>query len=118
MGADYSERYFKGRVCLCGCGKNIFKRGAKKDSQRKFIVGHYKRKPIAYKTGANHPNWRGGWVNSIGYHCQIVHTGGKSHTVLTHRLVMENMLGRKLRKGEVVDHIDNNKTNKIGRAHV
>lgn len=35
----------------------------------------------------------------------------KTYGVHTHRLVAEKMLGRKLRKGEVVHHIDENKRN-------
>jgi len=35
----------------------------------------------------------------------------KIHGVHEHRLVAESMLGRKLRKGEVVHHIDGNKSN-------
>jgi hypothetical protein len=45
---------------------------------------------------------KGGYIDNCGY--RRVHIGG--HEFAYHRLIMEKMLGRKLRKGETVHHIN------------
>ena len=80
--------------------------------------------------GANHPCWRGGIVldrsgyalvrvavaGPYGYLIRAIQRRGKAGTdpngyAPEHRIVMDNQLGRRLRKGEVVDHIDGDVTN-------
>lgn len=51
---------------------------------------------------------RTGGVNDQGY---VVVVGGDGRKVKAHRLVMEQHLGRKLRRDEVVHHIDGNRAN-------
>lgn len=64
--------------------------------------------------GAGHPEWKGGRnIDKDGYVLIYTpeHPGRRTHTryVLEHRLVMEKMLGRTLRKAEVVHHKNGNK---------
>ena len=63
--------------------------------------------------GANSPNWKGGRTRNNGYVVLFMpdHPGaGASNYVFEHRLVMEKMLGRRLRPGEVVHHRNHVKT--------
>lgn len=58
-------------------------------------------------SGENNPNWRGGKYVHGGY--VMIWIDGKH--VYEHRFVAERKLGRKLKAGEVVHHIDKNKLN-------
>jgi hypothetical protein len=58
------------------------------------------------RRGPAHPNYKGGWTNSRGYH--IVRHNGKD--VGEHRVVMERLLGRPLFEDESVHHINGDRT--------
>lgn len=62
-----------------------------------------------------HPSWKGGRrILSNGYiavYCPDHPNAGIRKTVYEHQLVMENHIGRYIKKGEVVHHIDGNKSN-------
>lgn len=59
----------------------------------------------------NNGHWKGGLSNSDGY---LIITHGKEAGKLHHRKVMEEFLGRKLRKDEIVHHINHDrKDNRI-----
>jgi hypothetical protein len=61
--------------------------------------------------GNKHPNWKGGrYFHSDGYVYNLL-PDGKENYIMEHRIIMEHMIGRKLLKGEVVHHIDENKSN-------
>ena len=62
---------------------------------------------IRGKYGKDHWNWKGGHVNGAGY--KIVYRNGKR--MVEHRAVAEKMIGRPLKKNEVVHHIDGNRSN-------
>jgi len=66
--------------------------------------------------GNKNPNWKGGKINERGY-VRIYspkHPNSVKNYVYEHRLVMEKHLGRKLKKSEVVHHInEDTKNNKI-----
>lgn len=66
--------------------------------------------------GVNNPNWKGGRsVASNGY--VLIRVGTNHHLAdvrgyaYEHRLVAEEKLGRRLRRGEQVHHIDHNQQN-------
>jgi hypothetical protein len=80
--------------------------------------------------GENHPSWKGGTtydrsgyllvrVAKDGPYGYLIRAIQKRRTngfdtngyAPEHRIVMHDKLGRQLRKGEVVDHIDGNRTN-------
>jgi hypothetical protein len=58
--------------------------------------------------GEEHPNWKGGHLARSGY--KIVSKRGKTNQY-EHRLVAEQMIGRPLEPGEVVHHVDGNRSN-------
>ncbi len=58
--------------------------------------------------GENNPNFKQGFsINQWGY--KMINING--HKVYEHRYVMEQYLGRKLKHGEEIHHIDGNKLN-------
>lgn len=70
-----------------------------------------RRKPVNQLTGQDSPSWRHGRrINCAGYALVKAPDGHpharKNKTLLEHRLVMEDKIGRFLLREEVVDHID------------
>ena len=59
-------------------------------------------------SGENHHNWKNGVCHSGGY--KLLTQGDGSYK-LEHRIIMENLLGRKLSSNEIIHHIDHNKLN-------
>lgn len=57
--------------------------------------------------GERHPMWKGKNRNPDNY--RVISINGTPHD--EHILVMEKKLGRKIKKGEIVHHIDNNRQN-------
>jgi hypothetical protein len=85
----------------CHCG-NIFEQTQYNVRKRVKSCGCMK-----YKTGEDHWAWKGGnsqWKNSDGYISCEIHSDGNVRRVLEHRLVMEQHLGRRLKKNENVHH--------------
>lgn len=56
-----------------------------------------------WRSGKNHPLWNGGRHESRGYVYVYAPSGRKTYQ-LEHRLVMERIIGRRLRTEEVVHH--------------
>lgn len=60
---------------------------------------------IGKYTGDKHPNWQGGKSKTRYYKTIRL---SKKFYVYEHRIVAEKMIGRKLKKGEVIHHKDGN----------
>jgi len=88
-----------------------------RNKKGQFKKGHkfWKGKKRTNISKENNYNWKGGIIYSEGYRYILCpnHPKAKSKKgyVAEHVLVMELILGRFLRKGEVVHHIDGNKLN-------
>lgn len=71
------------------------------------------------RAGEQHPSWKGGrYIDHHGYVMVNVRSGRNGDSGWTnyrkeHFLVMEEHLGRELQPGEVVHHIDGDKTNNL-----
>ena len=115
--------------CGCGCGK-FRPRLDKRGRPRLFIFGHSpvgrffvgfkhkeesKRKIGLAGRGAKHWQWKGGRVKHCNGYILLKARGHpratkRGHYVFEHILVMEKHLGRYLTDGEVVHHINGDKT--------
>lgn len=89
----------------CGVGFYVYHRNVKSRKTTlcvpcAFDCGKNKRLEIAKKNATYV------FYNQKGY--KFIFIGGEKKYKLEHRLIMENKLGRKLNKHEVVHHIDNN----------
>jgi hypothetical protein len=61
-------------------------------------------------SGVNHPFWSGGyWIDVYGYKVIENSTINNGVRIKEHRYVMENFLKRKLRKSELIHHINGDK---------
>lgn len=65
-------------------------------------------KGITVFFGESHPNWKGGRRERKNWYV-VLWTGNKK-SKLEHRIVMEKFLGRELENGEVVHHINGDKS--------
>ena len=59
-------------------------------------------------SGRNNPAWKGGRRERVDGYIAIWTPGGER---LEHQVIMEKTLGRQLVAGEIIHHIDGNKTN-------
>jgi len=116
----------KNKRCL-ECGKEIVL-NVKRDIERKKFCSHSCRARYYVKNGTiklttirlrgnpnpprgkNHRWWKGGYKNSQGY--RFIKIGiHKGEYEAEHRIVMEKYLGRKLKRNEIIHHIDGNRLN-------
>ncbi|MCX6357541.1 MAG: HNH endonuclease [Candidatus Aureabacteria bacterium] len=93
-------------------GKTLKEIAVECDVDPGTIYVHLKKFNVALKgvpSGQRHHRWKGGrFVRPDG---SIVVTAGKDKGKYLHRLVMEQHLGRSLRRREKVIHLDGNKSN-------
>lgn len=88
-----------------------FQKGHKIDGGKEF---RFKKgnKPWNYKKprpeyiGKNNPNWKRGYIITPNGYVRIQ---VNCKPIFEHRFVMEQYVGRKLKKGEIVHHINGNK---------
>jgi hypothetical protein len=111
----WPEGYVSKRKCQCGARKDFYAAMCRRC--------HVPSKPLAGRTGANHPAWRGGArIDEDGY----TKTYDPAHPfprrggyVFEHVRVMELHLGRRMVGGEVVHHVNHDKTdNRIENLRV
>ena len=89
--------------CICDCGQDRILNAQKLLERRKRNYGCGCRRGKSPKpTGADHHCWKGGRVTRHGY--RMLSVNGKKKWA--HRKAMEDFLGRRLRKGESVHHIN------------
>lgn len=104
-------------VCdCCKCPYHVARKDLRKG--RRFCskaCSHRGKEVVArFQVGAENPNWKGGKTkHSKGYIYRYAPLHPRSHNgyVLEHILIMEEVLGRRLRCGEVVHHRDGNRSN-------
>ena len=86
------------------CGKTFRPKNIKNKTGKRFCSCECS---IKYQVGENNPSWKGGTIFSNGY--KVVKIDKKYKYV--HQKIMEDNIGRKISKGEVVHHVDGNKLN-------
>ncbi|MBU2346582.1 MAG: HNH endonuclease, partial [Gammaproteobacteria bacterium] len=81
------------------CGKTFRCGSTKVAKKRKYCSPECHGK---VNTSSNNPTWKGGYTTKTGYH--TIRIEGKLQ--YTHRMIIENHLGRPLKDNEVVHHIN------------
>ncbi len=96
-------KYASGRVTLTceGCSKTFVR---KKSAIQPGTARYYCSRECAFRTqiGDKHGSWKGGTIVQEGYVFKRVPNGYKR----VHVMMAEKVLGRRLRNGEVVHHIN------------
>ena len=104
-GEEYLKHYSNG-INMHMKGKPSFFKGKKHSEESKKKMSESAK---GIHRGSLNGKWKGGkTISSQGYTLITLPSGKRE---LEHRLVMEKMIGRKLRKEEEVHHIDFDKTN-------
>lgn len=102
----YNAYYFGQGRCMSCSKKELYKNGRILSKEHKEKI----RKIMKNKTGKKNPNWvdiGSTYKNNSGYIMEKTEFGWKPQ----HRIVVEKILNRKIKKGEVIHHIDENKEN-------
>lgn len=104
-------------ICTCGAVKAVnqdnLTRGLSKSCG--CLNSELRRERGLRRKGSNNPNWNGGRkMDRNGYILIYApsHPGSNSNGYIQeHRLVVEKVIGRPLRKTECVHHVDSNRSN-------
>ena len=94
----YCKKYYEGwgkEFCSRACVNRFVLKGKPSNSPSTWRKGK--------TSGANHPNWKGG-KSRLGKYMSI-RVGHRKYQ-LEHRYVMEQHLGRKLKRSEHIHHIN------------
>lgn len=92
----------------------VTKLGTNRETVRQYLLKKYTpeqkraivRKNIRWLRGKDSPNWKGGReITKAGYVCLWI---SRTEKILEHRKIMEDHLGRKLARHEVIHHINGN----------
>jgi len=90
-------------VACCWCGEGVYKSLSRLKRKAFCSIDCKSKYASKYASGENHSCWKlGEHINNYGY--RIVHCKPE------HRTIVENIIGRKLKKDEIVHHINGNKT--------
>jgi hypothetical protein len=103
----------------------VSKLGTNRETVRQYLLKKYTpkqkraivRKNIRWLKGQDSPNWKGGReLTKEGYVCLWI---SRKEKILEHRQFMEDHLGRKLTRSEVVHHINgNNADNRLANLQL
>jgi len=92
---------------------NVIKEDAMRNEKGQFVKGHRPSQNTEFKKGEHvgnkHPNWKGGRCKDKAGYVLIYmpnHPNYKNIYVREHILVVEKKLGRYLKRGEIVHHIN------------
>lgn len=109
-------KYNPNKVCSKVCQYNKVSRLQKEVAlnnnpmKRPEVVEKWKKSVAGkiWKTGENHPCWKGGVEINDGYRLVMKkdHPNAHKGKVREHRLILEEHLGRELEPGEIVHHIN------------
>lgn len=103
-GGSGTRKYWRVQ-CDCGITKEVRSAGLMIRNTRS--CGCLTKEVCAARIGPKHHNWKGGrYINKDGY----VQKRNPGNYVPEHRVVMSALLGRPLRKGETVHHINGQKS--------
>jgi hypothetical protein len=109
------QPHMEGNKFRVGCapwnkGLNIKSNNALEEWRKSGGINWNKGKKFPYRSGKNHFNWKNGRCKQCGYvmvKCPDHPLANKKGYIFEHRLVMEKMLGRYLKKEERAHHINN-----------
>jgi uncharacterized protein (DUF1330 family) len=108
------QKISKARIGRFGGNKNPMHGKHHSEITKKKISETRLARKLGGMSGANNPMWNGGVCYKDGYRMikKREHPNANARGyVYEHRLVMEQKLGRYLRKDEIVHHLDGNKMN-------
>lgn len=100
---------FCSRKCLGvhfrGAGNPFYGKHHSDKSKKKWKQARDTNK--SWYVGENHANWNGGKTLSSEY---VRYSAGDLHRQYEHRAIMSQIIGRPLTKGEIVHHVNGDKT--------
>lgn len=105
------------KLCECGCGETFDERN-KWGYKRRYKWGHTRKgkpaHPNSIHFGSDNPSWKGGRIINYQGYIKLKIIGhpraDPNGYVYEHMVVIEKKLGRQLQPGELVHHINGNKS--------